>query len=382
MYTSSVNCVFQPFVDLNFDVIHPTIRQALGISNDGKFSYDLAQSTVSLFGFDSKKARKQLTSYVFLEDIGVINYELATLIYFAGCFAKINRDRLFQSVDRIGASKEGCHEYFGHLNESLVRSLLSYYPEARVVQLLCVPSPLFQDVGIMFEAISREWEKSDITRLLAKKPKSLKVVHDALSRATSRMNADFSLNQREDILVLDNAKLGRGLTIRVPTSHFDLVKVGNALNFCLGNGNYSRGVESGKYAVIVVYKQDKPLYGVQFSQYTIHAAHGFGNSDLPVSIRAELERLLLKLPEIGGDFVPVISSFIKGYRYVPDNSDLFILFGNGNVYRYSDVDLDVYEDFVSAESRGSYFARLIRNVYPSSRMPEIEALIGASLDAA
>ena len=51
------------------------------------------------------------------------------------------------------------------------------------------------------------------------------------------------------------------------------------------------------------------------------------------------------------------------YNSIKDTGDLIIKFKNGGYYRYKDVDADTFWEFESAESKGKYHARNIKNVF-------------------
>jgi len=42
---------------------------------------------------------------------------------------------------------------------------------------------------------------------------------------------------------------------------------------------------------------------------------------------------------------------------------LEIVFHNGGYYKYFDVSEDIYESFLSSNSKGSYFNKCIKNIY-------------------
>ena len=59
----------------------------------------------------------------------------------------------------------------------------------------------------------------------------------------------------------------------------------------------------------------------------------------------------------------VESSLFTFVAYRPDARQLYLRFRNGDIYRYFDVPVQVYEAFLAAESKGRYFARHIRNEF-------------------
>lgn len=55
-----------------------------------------------------------------------------------------------------------------------------------------------------------------------------------------------------------------------------------------------------------------------------------------------------------------------------DTVDLEIVFGNGRVYRYRDVDKNDYLEMTSAESNGKAFAKVIRPKYSGEKQSEVD----------
>jgi hypothetical protein len=77
-----------------------------------------------------------------------------------------------------------------------------------------------------------------------------------------------------------------------------------------------------------------------------------------------LERQVASLPKPEGNKpVPVTSSVIEEVSYGYDMPVLTIWFRNGLVYRYFDVPESVYEELLTAESKGRYFNANIRDAY-------------------
>jgi len=57
----------------------------------------------------------------------------------------------------------------------------------------------------------------------------------------------------------------------------------------------------------------------------------------------------------------VDSTNIASIGYKKTEKVLEVRFKSGIVYQYKDVPLDIYEDFQSAESKGSFFFKRVRN---------------------
>ena len=141
-----------------------------------------------------------------------------------------------------------------------------------------------------------------------------------------------------------------------------MVELGEKLSFCIGNGYYTKEVIDGKCSIVSICKQNgKPVYGIQFTRYAIKSAYGFGNTDIPDEVFCELERLLLAKPTLPNDFIAFEHSFMTGYN-------LYILFKNESIYIYKDLPHYIYDEFMMADSKGSYFAKYIRNNFITSKI--------------
>ena len=66
--------------------------------------------------------------------------------------------------------------------------------------------------------------------------------------------------------------------------------------------------------------------------------------------------------------VAVESSNLASIGYDEETKTLEIQFHSGGVYQYDDVEKEVYEALMSAESHGRYFMSMIRGAYSYSRV--------------
>jgi hypothetical protein len=66
--------------------------------------------------------------------------------------------------------------------------------------------------------------------------------------------------------------------------------------------------------------------------------------------------------------VPEKAGQVRSIGYSPETSELEIEFSSGGVYRYAGVPRDVYDDFIHAESLGSFVATRIRGAYEFTRL--------------
>jgi hypothetical protein len=60
----------------------------------------------------------------------------------------------------------------------------------------------------------------------------------------------------------------------------------------------------------------------------------------------------------------VISSNLHSVGYDTNTRVLEVEFNSGGIYRYSGVPDYIYENLMRANSKGTYFDEIIKNVYP------------------
>ncbi len=65
---------------------------------------------------------------------------------------------------------------------------------------------------------------------------------------------------------------------------------------------------------------------------------------------------------------PVKSSHLKSVGYNEETEELEVEFQSGEVYRYLKVPPVVYEELLSAESKGKYFNSRIRGMYQVEKL--------------
>jgi hypothetical protein len=58
------------------------------------------------------------------------------------------------------------------------------------------------------------------------------------------------------------------------------------------------------------------------------------------------------------------SSMFASMNYSRRERSLTLFFSSGRIYRYGSVEPGVFRGFLKAESKGKFFNRHIRNVYP------------------
>jgi hypothetical protein len=67
-------------------------------------------------------------------------------------------------------------------------------------------------------------------------------------------------------------------------------------------------------------------------------------------------------------WTPVESSVFQAAGYAERQALLYLLFHSGEVYRYFDVPLGQYQEFLAADSQGRYFGRSIRGQFRYERL--------------
>lgn len=66
---------------------------------------------------------------------------------------------------------------------------------------------------------------------------------------------------------------------------------------------------------------------------------------------------------------PVESSNLKAIGYNPNTKELFVEMKNNNaLYKYQDVSLETYQNFFESNSKGSFFAKEIRNKFNTTKI--------------
>jgi len=75
------------------------------------------------------------------------------------------------------------------------------------------------------------------------------------------------------------------------------------------------------------------------------------------------------LPDCRSSFVmdAVDSSVLARMGYDASRAVLQVMFHAGGIYEYFGVPQNAYEALLRAESKGAYFNRHIRNIFPSAR---------------
>lgn len=287
----------------------------------------------------------------------------------------LNKDHIFNACQNsVNLTEKTQLIRASRLTHKSVDLLRDRYSDSRIAKIMFAPElELLTDTTTMIEAIKRHGKDLDF---LPKKPKTLKDLHDSAQRFISKLGqTNFNLNQREDVLLCDGKNIsGTDYTIRVPKTHYDLIDLGEALRFCIGNGAYSHEVRNGKCSIVGIFDKKGPVYGIQFSRYRILEAQGFGNlsTNRPdPNVLMKIRDIFTEAPKMPSDFLPITdSSWIHGYKY--DNEDLYLLLGNNIVYQYFDVDEHVYEELLNHEAKGRFVNQVIKRDYSCEKVGQLD----------
>lgn len=68
------------------------------------------------------------------------------------------------------------------------------------------------------------------------------------------------------------------------------------------------------------------------------------------------------------EFHALTSSNVRGVHYDRDTNVLTVEFTSGSRYAYKGVPADVYDDFITAGSPGSYFADNVKDAFAYARV--------------
>lgn len=69
------------------------------------------------------------------------------------------------------------------------------------------------------------------------------------------------------------------------------------------------------------------------------------------------------------DWLPLESSVFTSVAYVESERTLYLRFQSGEIYRYFDFSSEQYREFLTADSKGQYFAAHVRDQFPFERVP-------------
>jgi hypothetical protein len=354
----------------------PAIRPDINlIAKDVNIDADGALRRLSKLLFNSDK--KNYLAWV-KKNLVLDNNLINGAISLTYCLLKVgcNAQRVLNL--NFDHSNEG-HRYYTRgsevkaksLTQTSVKRLISFYGEARILKMLDKESPaaLCQYVIQLDSALKRCQAKEKDLSYVDTKLNSIGVAIASLDELAYKLElGDFDLEQKEDTLLIDNYEV-EGLKVRVPRTHYEVVRIGEKLRFCIGNGRYSREVKEG-YPLVALYKGENPVFAFQFSPYRVTEAQGFANkAAVPSSIRQAMRDFFLITPDKTTEFLRIEdSSWVNGYRY--DGKDLYLLL-NDRVYAYYDVDIGTYEELLDSRRKGAFVNRYIKGHYEYAEQKDV-----------
>lgn len=325
---------------------------------------DIDKLSTNLFGFSSKQSRRIISSKVLRSEGGADLY-LSFLIWTFSKI-KINKDFLFKACDTYFPEEGSAIE----LDFNILREFQNSYQDKRLIQLFFQEENLEYWKDIQEMVIYLKNKSQNLVIPINPKPQTMEELHNRLDATCQKLSEEnFELNQRADVLALEGKKIKDGLMIKVPNTHYELVEVGGALNFCLGNGVYSNKIRDNLCSIVVVYDKLKPLYAIEFGRYKIMQSKGVANSSIPKEILLDIQDLLIKKPDLPEDFIPLGENhgWIQGFKY--DNKDFYLMvknvkhYNNFNIYKYLDVTQEDYEKFLQESRKGAFFNKEIKTKY-------------------
>ena len=74
------------------------------------------------------------------------------------------------------------------------------------------------------------------------------------------------------------------------------------------------------------------------------------------------------------------SSLFTAAGYRPEARQLYLRFRDGNIYRYFDCTVEMYESFLAAESKGRHFSSYIRNRFRYEQVRHVHRRTERSAD--
>ena len=197
------------------------------------------------------------------------------------------------------------NKLYGELNQEDVKSivqLLRFFNKKRVVSLMSYLSEDPEDLNYLklagmalkkIQPLVIE-NKLDIFKILPKKPKKFKEIYVKININLLKLEQVNKRLNQEDIEFLDGQKW-EGFLLEVPSESYDLIHLGTNLNICIGNGFYASRITEKDSFLIVLKKDNKPIYCVQFDKNSLIQAKGKNNKIMPKQLEKKLEIMLLSI---------------------------------------------------------------------------------------
>lgn len=203
-------------------------------------------------------------------------------------FPDINQQLLTNVLKQIDPQKAKIIHLDNLENHQL--KFLSHYPEKRILNLLIYP----QGINFSFvfsteiEDINKAIDKLKtlgftLDQIFPKKPKSLKQVHDFISKFLAKQKQiNFQLEQPE-INFLENKTVDI-YQLHLPRNSHELIDIGQQLNICIGNSLYAQKIKEKKCNILLLSVNNTLVGCVEIQKGEIIQARGKDNQTLPFKL--------------------------------------------------------------------------------------------------
>jgi hypothetical protein len=125
--------------------------------------------------------------------------------------------------------------------------------------------------------------------------KNIKQLHDEVSQVSELMSQASEVVQlkQKSIESLDGKNI-LSYVIKLPETNFELIKIGQSLNICVGNGGYFEKVMNNESFIISLNKDDKyhACVEIDTDDLSIRQAKLFANKDLDKKTTGIIKTLL------------------------------------------------------------------------------------------
>ena len=193
------------------------------------------------------------------------------------------------------------------------------------------------------------------------------ILEMGLSEKSLEQKEIFDKIHNEEIKYINEEGLERILKINVPMSGDDLVKIGIDLSICVGTARYDERI-NGKFCYIISLKDDSNysycielLRNSQSEKVTFGQTKGFGNREMPNSIKKSLENFLVSKGMIRETWkksvveLQMMESYENqtGQCYIPKGSYLLNISSHNRHYNTA-LDLLLFVNSRSEEEKRNY----------------------------
>jgi hypothetical protein len=206
-----------------------------------------------------------------------------------------NYDRM---VTFLSENKVQYNEDYNSL-DYFVSNLKKHFSEEKCFNVLKMIQQkdveFLHDIAYSLDSIGNS--SSDLFKQMVKDLsfKNIKQLHDEVSQVSELMSQarDVVSLKQEAIESLDGKNV-LSYVIKLPETNFELIKIGQSLNLCVGNGGYFEKVMNNESFIISLNKNDKyhACIEIDTDDLTIKQAKLFANKDLDNKTKGIIKTLL------------------------------------------------------------------------------------------